>query len=638
MGTFTNVSSTAVDLDADIGFSMADFAAAFADIDEEVLGYLSQTEFLEPWTVELNNSDPLDATEAYVEFPNGIEITATGSANSSGVASITELFANYPLSSGGDLNAWFVGSAKANITPSSIDSPEFDVTSVGTLTEIGFAKFGASSFEVADIAKGTLNFNLSNYSYSGSLTSYTMAMANTLTLDAYDALYITLTGSIKGFGTDSISGTITGYSYGTIANVMADDLAFTPVQTITGIKLNALTTIMAMEESGSFDALGSGLYSGNDSITGTDGADTLDAGAGNDKLYGLAGNDTLSGGEGNDLIEGGAGADNIGGGAGNDTIYGYTQVSVENAEDGNDSMNGRGGNDTIYGGTGNDSMNGSAGNDKLYGGTGDDTMGGDLRPDSLPSGVTLESDEFLKYGNDQLDGGDGNDSMNGGAGNDKLLGGAGNDTIGGDFDPGTYTESRPAGNDTIDGGDGDDSINGGGGNDKIVGGAGNDTIGGDFDADTTHGNDKIDGGAGYDMLFGKGGNDKLIGGTENDLLAGGAGNDMLTGGTGNDYFVFNFGDFTKVGLDKITDFKSGEDKLWFDLDIYTALDGMTAENLTTDKVAGTGDFLVYTGGKLYYDADADGSGASVLIAQVKGLLFGDLAFGNDYTEIVLMPG
>jgi len=49
--------------------------------------------------------------------------------------------------------------------------------------------------------------------------------------------------------------------------------------------------------------------SGNDSVTGNDGANLLKGGAGSDKLYGLAGADILDGGAGADTLVGGGGAD-----------------------------------------------------------------------------------------------------------------------------------------------------------------------------------------------------------------------------------------------------------------------------------------------------------------------------------------
>lgn len=205
------------------------------------------------------------------------------------------------------------------------------------------------------------------------------------------------------------------------------------------------------------------------------------------------------------------------------------------------------------------------------------------------------------------------------SGNDKVTGSAGDDTL----DAGT-------GNDKVYALAGDDTVYGGAGNDQLEGGDGNDQLyGGD-------GNDKLTGGAGNDSVYGGNGNDKLDGGDGNDLLAGGLGNDVLAGGTGNDYFVFNEGNFAAIGIDKIKDFTSGADKLWFDLDVYTALAGITADNFTTAKTGDADDVLIYTGGKLYYDADASGTEAAVLIAQVKGLQFGDLAFGTDASEISLV--
>ncbi|WP_268750508.1 calcium-binding protein, partial [Paracidovorax avenae] len=61
---------------------------------------------------------------------------------------------------------------------------------------------------------------------------------------------------------------------------------------------------------------------GNDSIVGTNQADTMRGGAGNDDLRGGAGNDTLLGEDGNDGLYGEAGDDVLDGGAGNDFLDG----------------------------------------------------------------------------------------------------------------------------------------------------------------------------------------------------------------------------------------------------------------------------------------------------------------------------
>jgi Ca2+-binding RTX toxin-like protein len=88
---------------------------------------------------------------------------------------------------------------------------------------------------------------------------------------------------------------------------------------------------------------------GNDNLTGSPNADTMNGGAGNDTIVGLAGVDVVNGGDGDDTITGGPGSETQLGGAGNDTF-------VWNPGDGSD---------TLLGGTGTDTMvfNGSAGNE-----------------------------------------------------------------------------------------------------------------------------------------------------------------------------------------------------------------------------------------------------------------------------------
>ena len=56
-------------------------------------------------------------------------------------------------------------------------------------------------------------------------------------------------------------------------------------------------------------------------VNGTEGVDSLRAGAGHDTLNGAGGNDALFGGFGNDSLDGGAGDDALEGGAGADTYY-----------------------------------------------------------------------------------------------------------------------------------------------------------------------------------------------------------------------------------------------------------------------------------------------------------------------------
>ena len=62
------------------------------------------------------------------------------------------------------------------------------------------------------------------------------------------------------------------------------------------------------------------LGAGDDSATGSPGAEAFNGGSGNDQLRGEAGNDTLAGNDGNDGIRPGTGADAADGGAGDDDI------------------------------------------------------------------------------------------------------------------------------------------------------------------------------------------------------------------------------------------------------------------------------------------------------------------------------
>lgn len=242
-------------------------------------------------------------------------------------------------------------------------------------------------------------------------------------------------------------------------------------------------------------------------------------------------------------------------------------------------INGTDLNDTLYGTAYADEIHGRFGADVLYGGGGDDLL-------------------FGEAGNDTLFGGSGNDTLDGGIGNDTLVGGTGADAlIGGDgFDTASYASSAMS---------------------VYVNLATNTGVYGDAQGDTFSGINKIvgsnyadglvaddsgvvlDGGAGDDYLVGGAGLDVLIGGSGSDTLVGGAGLDVLTGGSGADYFKFNWGD----GLDLVTDFQSGMDKIilgeGFNFSPYGpfGLDGVLATG-TEVPTYFNGDF-----NRLFYDTD-----------------------------------
>ena len=86
---------------------------------------------------------------------------------------------------------------------------------------------------------------------------------------------------------------------------------------------------------------------------------------GNDSLYSARGNDTLDGGAGDDLLVGRGGNDTLLGGAGKDDLRGGG---------GTDTLRGNGGDDVLDGGSGDDTLVGGQGNDELTGGAGTDTF------------------------------------------------------------------------------------------------------------------------------------------------------------------------------------------------------------------------------------------------------------------------
>ena len=200
---------------------------------------------------------------------------------------------------------------------------------------------------------------------------------------------------------------------------------------------------------------------------------------------------------------------------------------------GDDSITGGGGNDSIPASDGDDVVNGGAGNDNIGGGFGNDTINGGDGDDIMGAG----------FGDDSVVGAAGNDVVAGGAGNDTLSGGSGDDSMSGSF-----------GNDLINAGGGADDIGGGAGQDTINAGAGNDQVGGG------EGDDVISGGDDNDFLAGGGRNDIIDGGSGDDTINGGAGNDQMTGGTGADQFVFSA--FVAGESDVIGDFEDGIDSFF----------------------------------------------------------------------------
>ena len=174
------------------------------------------------------------------------------------------------------------------------------------------------------------------------------------------------------------------------------------------------------------------------------------------------------------------------------------------------------------------------------------------------------------------------------------------------------------GNDNLTG---DAVLTGNAGIDYFIGSGGNDTLsGGDA-------NDRLYGVGNDDVLNGEAGNDLLDGGNNTDILNGGVGNDTLTGGAGNDTFMFNTALNAATNVDTITDFEAnGSDKIHLDDDIFTVFAVLANTPLTSLNFASNAggnatdanDYVLYDSstGNLYYDADGNGAGARVLIANL----------------------
>lgn len=369
----------------------------------------------------------------------------------------------------------------------------------------------------------------------------------------------TLTG---GAGNDSLSGG-TGSDYFVIGSndgvdtiIGGDDNYDTDIigfGTTAGAPGVSVTFSGSERGSYSFVGGGAGSFSQIEAITGTDGADTIDASASVAAV-------TLTGGAGDDVLTGGSGADHFNGNAGNDTVSGGA---------GNDTLNGDTGNDVLIGGAGDDWLLGGDGDNTLSGGDGNDYVNAYSGSNLVDGGAGNDS-IVLGTGRDTIDGGSGADSISAGGNDDRivlsdgfgadtLIGGETFETAGdtldasavttglvvtmsgaeaGTISDGTSTASfSEIENLTLGGGadllDASASgtgvrVEGGSGADTLLGGAGADTLSGGL------GDDSISGGAGGDNLAGDAGDDTLVGGGGDDVLAGGEGNDLLIGGAGND--------------------------------------------------------------------------------------------------------
>jgi Ca2+-binding RTX toxin-like protein len=142
---------------------------------------------------------------------------------------------------------------------------------------------------------------------------------------------------------------------------------------------------------------------------------------------------------------------------------------------------------------------------------------------------------------------------------------------------------------------------------------------------STFGADRLIGSTGNEIFYGNGGADTLSGGAGADQLIGGAGVDQLSGGAGNDTFIFNA---TTEGGDLISDFGNAgtnHDHIkikasGFGGGLVVGALAATAFIVRADHVAQDADdrfIFNSTDHSLWYDADGNGAGAAVMVADLQ---------------------
>jgi len=272
----------------------------------------------------------------------------------------------------------------------------------------------------------------------------------------------------------------------------------------------------------------------------------ISAGTGNDTLIGGDGDDTLNGAQGNDTLIGGGGADVFNGNQSTDTVD-YTgrtaglQVTIDGVANDGDGTLPEGDNvmpdvENVVGGTGDDTLTGDGDANQLNGADGDDLLDGGAGADSLRGGADVDTVDYSARSaavsvdaDDVADDGQVVPSEGDNVASDveNVIGGSGDDILGGNASANRLQGG--AGLDTLTGGDGTDDLDGGAGSDVFDAGAGADTVrarDGEVDAitcgddDDTLFSDDIDTVTGCESV-----NPDLPGG-------GGGGGDTGGGGTG----------------------------------------------------------------------------------------------------------
>jgi Ca2+-binding RTX toxin-like protein len=408
---------------------------------------------------------------------------------------------------------------------------------------------------------------------------------------------------------------------------------------------------------------------GNDYIQGNSGNDALSGGSGNDNLWGGSGDDTMIGGTGNDIYDVDSSGDVVSETSITATEVDLVQASITYTLGANlenltltsiNAINGTGNslNNTITGNNAANLISGSAGNDAMTGGAGNDIYvvdaAGDTvsetsvlvtEIDTVQSGITYSLgtnvERLTLTGTSAINGRGnglnntitGNSAANGivgGAGNDTMTGGAGNDTYVVDSAGDVVNETSALATEI----------------DTVQSEVGY-TLGANVERLTLIGtnaingtgnslNNTLTGNSANNTLFGGISNDILTAGLGNDLLIGASGNDTLTGGDGSDRFVYdsNAAFITSaIGIDQITDFVSGTDKIVLNKTTFTALTSISGNGFSlasefavvgSDAAASTASALIVYSSEtdnLFYNQNGvnSGFGTGAQLATLSGI-------------------
>jgi subtilisin-like proprotein convertase family protein/Ca2+-binding RTX toxin-like protein len=131
---------------------------------------------------------------------------------------------------------------------------------------------------------------------------------------------------------------------------------------------------------------------GNDNLSGSTDADTIDGLGGDDLLIGDAGDDILTGGVGNDTLIGGAGNDSLDGGVGTDTVSYMESGSAVSVDLSTATVSGGDAAGDVLSNI--ESVEGSAFGDTLTGDNADNTLTGGQGDDVLDGGLGTDTAQF----------------------------------------------------------------------------------------------------------------------------------------------------------------------------------------------------------------------------------------------------